>query len=101
MRDVDDAGTAGSKPPNDPKKPLDLTVRERCGWFVHHDDARRACQDFRDLDELLLPNRKPGDRHVEWYLQSKFVQRPRRTRSHRGRVDETAVRRFGTKRDVC
>ena len=87
VRDEQDRGACRAQRLDDAEQPLDLRRRERSRRLVHHDHPRVKRQRLRDLDDLLLGDRKAAgdppwiERHPETFENS------RRLRVHRIDVD--------------
>ena len=88
VRDVNDSQSLLLQARDDAEEHLDLALRQRCGGFVHHQDARGAREGLCDFDHLLLRDAELLDRGARVDGYAEFLENFRGARVHLACRDE-------------
>ncbi len=101
VRNVDDRVTPCLEATNQRKQMGDVVTSQAAGGLVEDHDAGANCHRTRDLDELLLGNRKLANELLGSEARApKLRQRTGCQAPHRLPVDHADPRRFHSKQDV-
>ena len=101
MADVDDAHAPGSEPGNRRKELLGVGLRETARWLVHDQHLGRDQQSPRNLDDLLLGDRKIAGQPVQIEpLMAELGERRLRAFPGSLAVDPARPGRFGPQQNI-